>query len=520
MYHQFLSYHMGTNRSIFLLLPRPHIVQTENTFVNGPRELEGIQEVFLTVLKPRTIERMCVEAYLETAHIAKEAALEQRVVDRTNTLTVIDDQRVSLISKAVGRSYSAGKSGTFQASDGFAIYEARIDPTPPLGTGEIDSTDYRIVSQDANQVTAWCRTYAEITQVTRQEEDPKGHPKVTTTYERVPGHIELSVLIRQRKTELVPVGPVTTNLWLTGRGVCACENASSEKPTLREGVTWEGLLRTEVETPTDDGAEMTIRDANQMSADIGRQLVQTINDPDRYPAGAVRFSDTELLARTVGGCLVGDGHPDDVPVQAIDGINEAVARRAAETVPGLTRAGLLRMSLQEQADRFDLSVEEATKLRRAALGLAAPVREPDARWPDRRGDDRTVPDLSRLPLDVAADALGEQNLRLGPISYEDSELQADYVLGQSPESGTTVPAGTAVGLVLATGVFVLVPDIVGEPLSRALMLVAQAGLRTEPTLVFEPPGDRPRQHVVGVQPEERASVSPTTPITLFVTDRD
>ena len=37
------------------MLPRPHIVESEKTFVNGPRELEGIQEIFLVVMRPRRI---------------------------------------------------------------------------------------------------------------------------------------------------------------------------------------------------------------------------------------------------------------------------------------------------------------------------------------------------------------------------------------------------------------------------------------------------------------------------------
>jgi hypothetical protein len=56
MYHQLDSYHLGTNRAMFFMLPRPHVVQSELTFVNGPRLLEGIQEVFLIVMRPKDQE--------------------------------------------------------------------------------------------------------------------------------------------------------------------------------------------------------------------------------------------------------------------------------------------------------------------------------------------------------------------------------------------------------------------------------------------------------------------------------
>src|SRR5262252_7459429 len=72
MYHQFTAYHIGTNRAVFFMLPRPHIVQSDLTFVNGPRLLEGVQEILLVVLRPCHMPGFCVEAWLETAHIASE----------------------------------------------------------------------------------------------------------------------------------------------------------------------------------------------------------------------------------------------------------------------------------------------------------------------------------------------------------------------------------------------------------------------------------------------------------------
>jgi hypothetical protein len=520
MYHQFLSYHLGTNRAIFFLLPRPHIVQSEFTFVNGPQALEGIQDVFLTVLRPRTTERLCVEAYLETAHIAREAPLQPRVTERTEILRVVDDQPVSRTSQTTGRTYSAGSLATYRARDGFAIYEAVIDPDPPLGTGEIAPTDYRIVSQDENQVTAWCRTYAEITKVTEETTDPRGKPTVKTGLSREPGHLEMSVRVRQRKTELVPAGPVSTNLWITGRGVCACAEAPTEKPSLRESVTWEGGLRTDVAAPPEESAEMTVRDANRMGADIGRQLIQSVQDRDRYPAGLVRFSDTEILARAVADSLGGGEHPDDVLVASIQGLDEAVANRLGEVAPGLTRSGLLRMSLQEQADRLGLTLERATEVRRATLGLAVPAAEPGDRWPSLRGEPRIVPDLGGLPLDLATDLLVQSGLGLGMLSYAASDLPADYVVEQDPDGGASVPTGTTVRLVLGAGRPVLLPRIVGTSLVRALTLLSDAGVEAEPTLVFEPRGDRPAQRVVGVEPPELTSVGPTSPITVYVTASD
>ena len=75
MYELFNGYHLGTNRAVFYMVPRPRIVDRtdEYTFINGPRKLEGIQEVFLVINRPKDLNGICVEAYLETAHIVEAA---------------------------------------------------------------------------------------------------------------------------------------------------------------------------------------------------------------------------------------------------------------------------------------------------------------------------------------------------------------------------------------------------------------------------------------------------------------
>src|SRR5437016_1666511 len=88
MYQQLNSYHLGTNRAVFFLLPRPHIIddkETPLTFVNGPRRLEGIQEFFLVVMRPKEIKDICVEAYLETAHVGEVATYGNRSKTDTDT---------------------------------------------------------------------------------------------------------------------------------------------------------------------------------------------------------------------------------------------------------------------------------------------------------------------------------------------------------------------------------------------------------------------------------------------------
>ena len=69
LYQQLNSYHLGTNRALFVIQPRPHISDPDyQTFISGPRRLEGIQEFFLVVIQPKSRPGLCVSAHLRTGH--------------------------------------------------------------------------------------------------------------------------------------------------------------------------------------------------------------------------------------------------------------------------------------------------------------------------------------------------------------------------------------------------------------------------------------------------------------------
>jgi hypothetical protein len=77
MYNLITGYHAGTNRATFLMLPRPHTIQPtdKRTFVNGLREIEGLQDFFLIVSRPKDLPGLCVEAKLETGHFKELAPM-------------------------------------------------------------------------------------------------------------------------------------------------------------------------------------------------------------------------------------------------------------------------------------------------------------------------------------------------------------------------------------------------------------------------------------------------------------
>lgn len=70
LYNLLSGYHCGTNRAAFLMLARPHVLQATNkrTFVQGLRHIEGVQEFFMAVVRPKDMEGLCIEARLDTGH--------------------------------------------------------------------------------------------------------------------------------------------------------------------------------------------------------------------------------------------------------------------------------------------------------------------------------------------------------------------------------------------------------------------------------------------------------------------
>ena len=76
MCHCLDSYHLGGNRALFVLSPRPSVVDIDLAATGGLRHLEGIQEFFLIIEQPKHVADLRVEAQLETAHLHKSMPVE------------------------------------------------------------------------------------------------------------------------------------------------------------------------------------------------------------------------------------------------------------------------------------------------------------------------------------------------------------------------------------------------------------------------------------------------------------
>jgi hypothetical protein len=76
MYNLFQAYHLGTNRALFWVGPRPHVLEEPSALVRGPRPVDGIQELFLVVSQPESQDDPCISVRLDTAHLTQLPLME------------------------------------------------------------------------------------------------------------------------------------------------------------------------------------------------------------------------------------------------------------------------------------------------------------------------------------------------------------------------------------------------------------------------------------------------------------
>lgn len=147
MYEIFTGYHLGSNRAVFYMVPRPHTVEEKDqyTFVNGPRRLEGIQEVFLVVNRPKDVPGLCVEAFLETAHLFAAKA-EPRDPDTPGDKPLeLEDKQLTV--GMVGQWSKQGEEAGGQVGTTDAITKTLMNLPPECvldtsrGGGSFENTD-------------------------------------------------------------------------------------------------------------------------------------------------------------------------------------------------------------------------------------------------------------------------------------------------------------------------------------------------------------------------------------------
>lgn len=245
MYHLLDSYHLGTNRAVFFVQPRPHTLEEPSGFVRGPRPVEGIQEFFLIVAQPKDQDDFCVGLRLDTSHITKTPIMD---FERKSIPSDIATANAPVASKAdIPDGTIVGARACF--IDCWDVYykcfrtEANDTVTVPAPAG------YRIEGyNNLIQEASHGSTSVSITpngQTLTINAQARGHIcyedsgvciDCPDTIQAYAGHAR-----RQVQVNLISLSPTVKVgeeevLMITTRGLCCCASDEDERLPLREPV--------------------------------------------------------------------------------------------------------------------------------------------------------------------------------------------------------------------------------------------------------------------------------------------
>ncbi len=175
-------------------------------------------------------------------------------------------------------------------------------------------------------------------------------------------------------------------------------------------------------------------------------------------------------AVVIGRFLIGSDSGNVVTVPSLDGLT---IEQAAETLAQYElRIGAQTPEISERPAGTVIAQQPAAG-EAIEQGQAVNVTISTGR------EQSTVPQLVGLTsLDDVRIALSDFGLVLGAITETDSNQPGGYVLEQNPGEGTQVAAGSAVDIVVSSGL-VEVPDVTGATEAQARSDLAQAGFEVQ-----------------------------------------
>jgi hypothetical protein len=245
MYTLLQAYHLGTNRAIFYVAPRPHVLERPSGFIRGPREIDGIQEFFLVVNQSADQGVPCLTVRLDTSHWTRVPSMDVERRDVTfppepfsvsarapESSTTPDVIAIGVApgttspASAPTHMRSASSQVTYPAPAGFRI-ENYEDVTSRLQLQNAPRTTSRVeLSEDRHYVTIFGTAVGTARFLTAPIRIPGGRGVPVRTgvqrYDAVDGSVQ-----RQLTLHLVSEGPRLqlgddARLIVTTRQLCCC----------------------------------------------------------------------------------------------------------------------------------------------------------------------------------------------------------------------------------------------------------------------------------------------------------
>ncbi|HEY5958760.1 MAG TPA: hypothetical protein VIV60_19500, partial [Polyangiaceae bacterium] len=401
LYQLLDSYHSGTNRAVFFLNARPHIVDSPFTFVNGPRRLEGVQEFFLVVRRPKEMENFCVKAVLETAH------LHESDVTITSGSTVYDRQQVtqSFSLHADGGSFSADDTPgafTLQVPSGYILDRTRGGGPFSIkwGSGHVDNgTNPDGVSWGLDGNTEEGHEAQAIPTFTVFDDhvDFTVHIYgIQNVFDPEDANMTWTVTLYTRSIDPIAT-PITTvehhvDLFITAREVEGCTQITIEPPVSPPSfapsprapaavindipyVAYEKALGAATQAQV-VAAKGTGKDAAIAANAVGRvvkdEVITSFRRGRRYVPGSIDFVHTAFAVRDLLNGVTEPPIPEVRTAKASlpDTVSPALRAKVQSSAAPMTTHQIMRTSTEDLVQHAGLSIREARELKLNAAGIA------------------------------------------------------------------------------------------------------------------------------------------------------
>lgn len=428
MYHLLDSYHLGTNRVVFFIQPRPHTLEEPSGFVRGPRPVEGIQEFFLIVAQPKQYDDFCVSLRLDTSHLTKTPIMDY---DRKSETTQLVSVTAPVASKHdIPAEYKVGAracfidcwdvwyqcyrteskdSFTYNAPSGYRIesYNDLVNEAnhgsssvviTPNGAalninveanGHICYEDSGVCVNCDDEIEKWAGSARRQVQVNLVSTTPTkqiGEEEVLMITTRGlcccasrPGRIgmeELVVGFKPIPPEL-SVSKYLERAKLTEKaisGTIKYTTMISEHHPAGTGTCKECSDKTNVilsENEIRNGKSYAVRLANELSNFIKTETIKSLNDPT---VELKKFIDTDFFAKQLeyqlvqfkkGREILNEPIARDLPKEVIPKLEKYFGRKANQ----ITRQNLLSLRAHDLANVTGLNKEDIQKIKLNSLGV-------------------------------------------------------------------------------------------------------------------------------------------------------
>jgi hypothetical protein len=275
MYNLFQAFHLGTNRVLFLIEPRPHI-RNNGVFINGPRALEGMQEVFLVVVRPKAMNDFCISALLETAHLTFSSISEPS--------TTVVHQPLS-----AGPPTSEKEPGAplqWSDTEGVLDYDPdpgwMIDTTRPGGAYTYHWTKKKGVTSGPTFTVTPDHLHAEVLLA-----------EVTSAiYEA-----DVTIYVRSIEEDIVTG---IHHLFMTARELCCCPPKKKPMDTHgRENPTWvsydTNVKKKRYVARSGVMSQDSFVESRQIAATIHEEMIRSTTSSKRMPRGELAFVDSDAF---------------------------------------------------------------------------------------------------------------------------------------------------------------------------------------------------------------------------------